>query len=776
MELIERPNLRAVKYLNTITLNQFKKERYASADKKGNKHPPTEEINKQFNVLKQFCRTVIKTKGITTRIYSHSENSPAGLGGRLFSGGSIQGIKKTFRGLLMKGIATDIDMKNCHPVLLKYICKLHNIPCPNLEYYINHREECLSQFSNREKGKNMFLVATNNDVILKGKNLPKFLKDYDKEMKDIQNKLVSLPDYKFLQDTIPEDKQTNYNGSAINRILCYYENIVLQHAIHLINSKAIEIAVLMLDGLMVYGDYYNQPELLKDIETYVNKQIPDLNMEWAYKEHDNTLRIPDDFNEGAVNDADEYRFVSDDNHASDLILRELADTLVYVDKRMFLKHENIWREDFNFINDYVLKFILNSNICRLNDDLKYVPYNQNVKSAKNVREALFVKIKTSVNPKYDDLYRKLHYTTKGRLCFLDGVLDFKQKKFYKWDDIDFEYYSTVQIKLNFENYFHNPNTAIIDDLKIKIFEPLFNKKTDLALQFFSRAFAGHCEDKNYATYLGNRDCGKGILFELFKAFGDYLKAFSLDNILCNRISKFQEPKKSVELFWLLNLEFCRLAFSQETPDPERGLKVNPSLFKKLVSGGDTQTARRNYDRDDTHFQVDFTPFMAGNSSLELSGDLKEHLIEFESVVQFKKQDEIDRLRDNGMDELLLKKYQVKDADLKEKCGSSDWQLAVIYLIYINYTDTALSSGVQDNTDEKDFSLIEQFTEDYEITNNYDDDIVLIKEIQSMDYGKQDWKKLKAELENLGVIIKECKKRDDRYRNKVCCFGIRKKLV
>ena len=116
-----------------------------------------------------------------------------------------------------------------------------------------------------------------------------------------------------------------------------------------------------------------------------------------------------------------------------------------------------------------------------------------------------MKIKTSVNPKYDDLYRKFHYTTKGRLCFLDGVLDFKQKKFYKWDDIDFEYYSTVQIKLNFENYFHNPNTAIIDDLKNKIFEPLFNKKTDLALQFFSRAFAGHCEDKNYATYLGNRD-------------------------------------------------------------------------------------------------------------------------------------------------------------------------------------------------------------------------------------------------------------------------------
>ena len=776
MEFIERPNLKAIKYLNTIPFNQFKKERYANADKKGEKHPTIEEINKQYNNLKHFCKANIKTKGITKRIYSYSEKTPAGLGGRLFSGGSLQGIKKTYRGLLMRGIATDIDMKNCHPVLLKYICKKHNVQSPNLEYYINHRDECLSHFSNREKGKSMFLIATNNDVVLRGKNLPKFLKDYDKEMKDIQSKLVSLPDYKFLQDTIPEEKETNYNGSAINRILCYYENIALQHAIHIINTKAIEIAILMLDGLMVYGDYYNNPELLKDISDYVNEQIPDLNMEWAYKEHDNTLQIPDDFNEDANNEADEYRFVNDDNHASNLILKELEDILVYVNKRLFLKHNNLWIEDLEFINGYVLDYILKSNICRFNDDLKYVPYAQNVKSAKNVREALFVKIKTSGNLKYDDLYKKFHYTTKGRLCFLDGVLDFKRKKFYKWEDIDFEYYSTVQIKLSYENYFKQPNIKIIDDIKSKIFEPLFNKKTDLALQFFSRAFAGHCEDKNFATYLGNRDCGKGILFELFKAFGDYLKALSLDNILCNRISKFKEPKKSVELFWLLELEFCRLAFSQETPEPESGLKVNPSLFKKLVSGGDTQNARRNYDREDTSFQVAFTPFMAGNSSLDLTGDLKEHLIEFESVVQFKQQEEINRLRDNGVDELLLKKYQVKDAELKEKCGSLDWKLAIIHLIYINYTDTALSSGVYDNADENETTIIEQFTQHYEITNNYDDDIVLVKEVQSTAYGKQDWKKLKTELENLGVIVKKCKKGNAELRDKMCCFGIREKLV
>ena len=59
-------------------------------------------------------------------------------------------------------------MKNYHPVLLRYVCKLHDICCPELEYYINHRDDCLSEFSTRETGKNAYLVATNNDVVLRG--------------------------------------------------------------------------------------------------------------------------------------------------------------------------------------------------------------------------------------------------------------------------------------------------------------------------------------------------------------------------------------------------------------------------------------------------------------------------------------------------------------------------------------------------------------------------------------------------------------------------------
>eukprot|EP01041_Mallomonas_annulata_P008320 gene8320-17126_t len=241
MELIEQPNMTAVHYLNSISYATFKNDCIDDAEVKGEKKPTEKDIKTWYSILKQFCKTNIKTKGVTKRVYSYSQTTPAGLGGRLFSGGSMQGIWSVYRGLLIRDITTDIDMCNCHPVLLHHICNKHDIPCPNLEYYINNRDKCLAEFPSRNAGKNAFLVATNNDKFVTGRYIPTTLKKYDKEMKEIQKKLVELDDYKNLQETIPEYKLSkNYNGSVINRILCKYENDVLQLALHVVNTHNIQ--------------------------------------------------------------------------------------------------------------------------------------------------------------------------------------------------------------------------------------------------------------------------------------------------------------------------------------------------------------------------------------------------------------------------------------------------------------------------------------------------------------------------------------------------------
>lgn len=457
-----------------------------------------------------------------------------------------------------------------------------------------------------------------------------------------------------------------------------------------------------------------------------------------------------------------------DDECGTYIYNLLKDDIICCNNQIFMKINNVWKHNIDYLNTYLTDFVMKQNIYKRISEDKKVQYWRDYNRAVNVVKTVINKIK--LNSK-NNLYDLFHSTTKGRLCFIDGVLDFKTKSFYKWEDINFKYFSTVQIPVKFHDYFHNPDLKNINEIKNTIFEPLFGKKMDLALKFFSRAFAGHCEDKNFATYLGNRDCGKGILFLLFLSFGDYLKPLSLDNVLCSRATD-KKAQKSVELFWLLELEFCRLAFSQETPEVESGLKINTSLFKKLVSGGDVQTARRNYDREDTKFTVDFTPFMAGNNSLDLDGDVKEHLIEFESIVRFISAEEIEAKRRFENEILVQNKYRVKDPELKAKCQTLDWQLATIYLIYMNYTETALNVGIKDlDMEEVEETLISQFLEDYEITNNQEN-IIPVEQIKTRSYG-HDWKKLKGELEGIKLIIKKCKK--ETYRDKICCFGIKKRL-
>lgn len=222
MELVERPNLRATHFLNSILFDTFRDECVRDANINQLPVPTDTDILTWFNQLKTFCNGTIKTNGNIKRIYSYSLNTPVGLGGRLFCGGSLQSIWSPYRSLLMRDVGTDIDMKNAHPVILSYICKKHDIKCPYLDYYNANREECWKDFKTKKQAKQMYLIATNSDTSLKMKNKPSHFKGYEIEMKNIQNELIKIEDYKDLINSVPASKVDNFNGSAINRILCYY--------------------------------------------------------------------------------------------------------------------------------------------------------------------------------------------------------------------------------------------------------------------------------------------------------------------------------------------------------------------------------------------------------------------------------------------------------------------------------------------------------------------------------------------------------------------------
>jgi len=326
MELIERSPLTPIQWLSQLSYDKFI-EQCLNKNKKYTK----EDCKAKYSMLQQFCQTNLKTNCITKRIYSYS----TGTYGRLFSGGSLQSMPSTIRGLLMRdGVGTDIDMCNAHPVILRYICKLHNIPCPQLEYYIQYRDKCLANFESRELGKTTYLSALNKDTKNRIKDLPIEFKKYDTEIKEIQKRLVQIKEYTELVNSVPENKRYNKLGSAVNRIMCYYENIILQHAIHFINDKGIEIAILMFDGLMIYGNYYKDNELLEELTHYVEKKMNGLDMKWVYKEHNTELCVPEDF-------VVENNPCEQNENSFEIISTEFEKThLKIINKSLYIKHDN----------------------------------------------------------------------------------------------------------------------------------------------------------------------------------------------------------------------------------------------------------------------------------------------------------------------------------------------------------------------------------------------------------------------------------------------------
>jgi len=472
---------------------------------------------------------------------------------------------------------------------------------------------------------------------------------------------------------------------------------------------------------------------------------------------------------------DEIVFCDNDNDASKYLFNKLKDKFKSYRGRLFYLNKNIWICDDELINNVVLQYVMNSKIYLSNDKNKLIPYAQNVSRAKKIMEALYSKIIVDNND--EDLYIKFHTTTKGKICFNDGVLDFKNKKFIKWTSDDLKknpIYSTIKIDRDYEEYFNNPIESDISDITTKIFENLYGDKKDLALHFLSRALAGHHEDKRWATYLGSRNCGKGVEYDLLEAFQKYVNTFELGNMLyCRKTAGMENVDCSKKLYWLIDLEFTRLAVSQEIPENKSGMIINGKMLKKITGGGDTIVARRNYDRKDTHFKIDTTFYIKGNYSLECdSKDCNETKIEFSSVIQFKTDAEIKAL-ELERTEQEMKRYKPADFEIKNKCKTLEWQNAIIYLIYRSYKNSCIESKKEIELEDND--ILKGIEDNFTITNN-DSDIIKIKDVYNILDGL-DKGKISDELASMNVFKKKDRvKERPEFLNQYCFYGLIKKEI
>jgi hypothetical protein len=196
--------------------------------------------------------------------------------GRIYSvGESLQGMHRTVRHTVGKDIYTDIDVVNCHPVILAQLCEKWGYPCSHLKSYILNREKHfkdlldLNDGMDRDTAKRAFLVLINEGLI-KCKYPSKFILGFDAEASDIRNRFLETEEgqmYAGLKiDNMNAkgkrnrerkgENKTPYNigGKVISMKMTAEEDKILNAMIDFCEEEKIRVGTLCYDGLMVYTD------------------------------------------------------------------------------------------------------------------------------------------------------------------------------------------------------------------------------------------------------------------------------------------------------------------------------------------------------------------------------------------------------------------------------------------------------------------------------------------------------------------------------------------
>jgi phage/plasmid-associated DNA primase len=590
VEIVERfDNLLPFQYLVSLPYNEMKK--YFKKEKN------EAERKVLFDMIKKYCKEVIRSKGQVTRIYHHSLQSPFGLGGRLFGVTSIQSCPKVIRGFLMKH-TTDIDMKNAHPTILLWLCKKHAVKkYAELEYYINHRDEILGKFADREKGKELYLKALN-------KNKPvKEIPEFSKEIIEIQKQLINLPEYTDLKAT-SHYKEYNKEGSALNKILCFWENRILQVAIQAIKEIEIEIASMMLDGTMVYGNYYEDEELLRYLKQKVDAEFDGLNMIWDYKSHNNDIVIPDGWTVPEKRQINtDLEAVHTEKEGAEKIY-QLYPHWVYCQGALYVFDDEIgiWDTDNTTHLKIVAKFEkkIRVYVSERNEDgdIERVPcridsWGNDLYKAKRVIE--YVKTLCGNN----NWLKEKENSSLGYLLFNNGYLNMKEGLFHSKEEEGFNPEIVFFGKI-YQDWlsFTEEQMEYIYDIRDRLFYKTLNQETgDYLLNNLSRGLAGDLM-KRTIFGIGASNTGKGVLTTaLSLALGDYFGSFNGKNLAYTNSSSDEASK----LRWLMLLRFKRIIISNEMSSK---CVIDGNLLNIVSSGGDEITGR-GHGGNETQFVSHF---------------------------------------------------------------------------------------------------------------------------------------------------------------------------
>ena len=442
-------------------------------------------------------------------LYYHSSNSPDE-GRRYVKDAGLQSFPRQIRHTLAHRFYDDIDIRNAHPTIMVQYCEQKGYDVKYLKRYIDNRDELLGDMMEvnnitKEQAKKVVLAIINggsadyNQLAQK----PSWLTYLKLQVETIQEHIVNDPDNARFVKRARTDKG-NINGSATNHLLCSIEDKILQLALKFVQSKggSLDNVVLVFDGFMLPKNMCTlNDQLFAEMTQYIHNACG-FSVEFCLKPMDEVMDLSGMTMSVAA--TDDIIVVHDDDGAAAVFIERHGDIVKKSNGRIFVfGRDHTWNNNNSIVDSVLLDTCLKSNIYKRDEKDRPKPYSGNVKSAKNVIEA--VKVRLVDDPTFS---KQLWSGSIGKLFFRDGYWDFKKAAFVASvapDD------SMTTIRLSYD--FPERNDAKMKEVREKLLDTIMPDKAvcKTMLAHIARALAGHFEDKDWLVGMGERNSGKGVL-------------------------------------------------------------------------------------------------------------------------------------------------------------------------------------------------------------------------------------------------------------------------
>jgi hypothetical protein len=464
--------------------------------------------------------------------------------------------------------------------------------------------------------------------------------------------------------------------------------------------------------------------------------------------------------------------VKSDKEAGDMIYEQLKTRLMYSKHALYFKKDNVWLSHKETIESAVRRYVMDAKLYRLDAHNEPVVYSESMNHARNITTVVLDN--TVVH--YDDQWLLSTFdSSHGKVLFTNGYYDMIQGAFISSMDPKFDtsvaFFEHIPYPFD-ESY---DNASYMETIKHRLFSlPFGEEMGNFYLLKLARALAGDGE-KKFLAGIGSSNTGKSVITSaLMNTIGGYFGAWNGAS-LCYKTGSSQDEAQ--RLRWIYLLRHKRIIVSSELQ--VGGMGIDGNMIKKLSNGKKDPIVARLHRDNECDFKICFLPILFAQD-LDRIRPMDDAVVNRIRAIKYEKV-----YVEEPSNALELK----IDANLDVEVTTDAFKMGFLTLLFRTYKEWVDAGRSEAEPDcvkcaVKDIvgtniSIIDNFKEEYEITNN-EEDYVTSAEIENwLKEGKFHVTMTKFGLElNRHCTIHKLDKVQSKYKkvkgkSVKCWFGIRK---